>query len=100
MRTRTVYSFSPRLWASSARLNDKVHTSSLCFNPASTLTISLFELGEIECVAAELNPHFLVAWRAMKGELLLEPVVHADPNIGRFHQRLGAGVFAAMRRSP
>ena len=56
----------------------------------------VFELGEIERVAAELNPHFLAAQRAMKGELFVLHVVGADPHIGRFHQRLGASVFATL----
>ena len=32
----------------------------------------------------------------MKGELLVLHVVGADPHIGRFHQRLGPGVFAPL----
>ena len=32
----------------------------------------------------------------MKDELLVRYVVRADPHIGRIHQRLGAGVFAAL----
>jgi len=56
----------------------------------------VFELGEIERVAAELNPHFLAAQRPVKGELLVLHVVGADAHIGRFHQRLGAGVLAAL----
>ena len=38
----------------------------------------VFELDKIERVAAELNPHFLAAHRAMKGELLVLHVVDAD----------------------
>ena len=55
----------------------------------------VFELGEIERVAAEPNPHFLPAQRPVKDELLVLRVVRADPHIGRIHQRLGAHVFAA-----
>jgi hypothetical protein len=37
----------------------------------------VLELGEIERVAAKLNPHFLAAQRAMKSELLVLHVVGA-----------------------
>ena len=32
----------------------------------------------------------------MKGELLVLHVIGAYPHIGRFHQRLGTGAFAAL----
>ncbi|HEY3136375.1 MAG TPA: hypothetical protein VGL29_10140 [Blastocatellia bacterium] len=32
----------------------------------------------------------------MKGELLVLHIVGAYPHIGRFHQRLSAGVFATL----
>src|SRR5262245_11815332 len=56
----------------------------------------VFKLGEIERVATKLNSYFLAAQRAMKGELLVLHIVGAYPHVGRFHQRLSAGVFAAL----
>ena len=57
----------------------------------------LFELGEIKRVAAELNPRFLAAQRAMKGELLVLHIVRADLRLPRASaNRLGQ---AARRRS-